>query len=268
MPVKISIITACLNAEEHIEQTIQSIVNQGYENLEYIIVDGGSKDRTLSIIKKYEGQISHWISEPDRGISDAFNKGIQLSTGSFIGIISADDYLMPGALEKIASEYDAFPETDVFFGDALGLEPENKIAFVQKSNHKFNNIWWNQPLLHVSVFVSRKTYENLGTFKLEYKLAMDYELILRFFIAGVKFRYIPYTMAAIRLSGISIRNPYRTIREVRKISISHGFNPVFAYLISYYKILYMFVRRILQKGPLIKIVNLYRKLSPRYKKWN
>jgi glycosyltransferase involved in cell wall biosynthesis len=102
---KISIITPCYNAEKHIEQTILSIIDQDYVNLEYIIVDGGSKDGTVDIIKKYEDRISYWVSEPDNGQSEAINKGIAKATGDIFNWINADDYLEEGALQIIAHEY-------------------------------------------------------------------------------------------------------------------------------------------------------------------
>lgn len=96
--LKVSMITICYNAEKTIAKTIESVLSQDYENLEYIIVDGGSKDHTVDIIKSYENKKIHWISEKDNGISDAFNKGIKMATGDLIGLINADDYLFPHAL--------------------------------------------------------------------------------------------------------------------------------------------------------------------------
>ena len=99
---KISIITISFNSDKTLEDTINSVISQDYPNLEYLIVDGGSKDRTLDIVDKYRDKIDVVVSEPDKGISDAFNKGIQLATGEIIGIINSDDLLMPGALQEIS----------------------------------------------------------------------------------------------------------------------------------------------------------------------
>ena len=95
---KISIITVCYNSEAHLEECIRSIVTQEYENNEYLVIDGGSKDGTLDIINKYRDKIAYFVSEPDKGISDAFNKGIKAATGDIIGILNSDDYMMPGVL--------------------------------------------------------------------------------------------------------------------------------------------------------------------------
>ena len=103
--MKISIITPCFNAVEYIEQTILSIINQDYDNIEYIIIDGGSTDGTVDIIKKYEDKVSYWISEPDKGQSDAINKGIAVATGDIFNWINADDFLEKGILKVIALEF-------------------------------------------------------------------------------------------------------------------------------------------------------------------
>ena len=103
--MKISIITPCYNAASYIEQTINSILNQGYSNLEYIIIDGGSTDGTIEIIKKYADKLAYWVSEPDNGQSDAINKGIAVATGGIFNWMNADDYLEPNVLNLIATEF-------------------------------------------------------------------------------------------------------------------------------------------------------------------
>ena len=112
---KISIITVCYNSEKYLEETIQSVLRQNYQNVEYIIIDGGSTDNTVSIIDKYRQYITYFVSEPDNGISDAFNKGIRVATGDVIGIINSDDLLEEGALERVAQEY--APSVDWYRGD-------------------------------------------------------------------------------------------------------------------------------------------------------
>ena len=106
MSPKISIITPCFNAAQYIEQTILSIINQDYDNIEYVIIDGGSSDGTVDIIKKYEDKISYWISEPDKGQSDAINKGIEVATGDVFNWVNADDYLEEGVLKEIAKHFE------------------------------------------------------------------------------------------------------------------------------------------------------------------
>ena len=109
--VKISIITITYNSERTVEETLKSVISQAYPNLEYIIVDGASKDKTLDVVAKYKDSIARIISEPDKGIADAFNKGIRMATGDLIGIINSDDLLLPGALRKMAESYDGDPDS-------------------------------------------------------------------------------------------------------------------------------------------------------------
>ena len=115
--MKISIITITYNSEKTLEDTIQSVARQNYPDLEYIIVDGGSKDATLDTVKKYSNVVTKWISEPDKGISDAFNKGIKIASGELIGIINSDDMLTDNSLNIIAKNIK--PETDVIYGNAI-----------------------------------------------------------------------------------------------------------------------------------------------------
>jgi len=122
---KISIITIVFNGADLLEGTIQSVVHQTYQNVEYIIVDGASKDETPSIIKKYEDQISQWISEPDKGLYDAMNKGIKMATGDFVWFMNAGDYIMaPDTLQKIVDCYT--PQTDVLFGEVMLVDDDRK----------------------------------------------------------------------------------------------------------------------------------------------
>ena len=126
----ISIVTIVFNGERHLEQTIQSVLDQNYPNLQYIIIDGGSTDHSLEIIKKYEKDLYFWTSEKDKGISDAFNKGIAHATGDIIGIINADDWYEPRTFERVASQ---MGDADICFGDVQFWKNEQK-EFIQKGN--------------------------------------------------------------------------------------------------------------------------------------
>jgi glycosyltransferase involved in cell wall biosynthesis len=121
---KISIITPCFNAAKYLEQMIQSIVEQAYENLEFIIIDAGSSDGTVDIIKKYEKHLAYWVSEPDKGQSDAINKGIQVATGDIFNWINADDYLLPGALHLVGEHFKSHPDCEVFCTATTFLKPD------------------------------------------------------------------------------------------------------------------------------------------------
>lgn len=262
--MRISIITAVRNGAEGLEQTILSVLSQDYADLEYIIIDGGSTDGTLQIIRKYESLLSHWSSEPDRGISDAFNKGITLATGDIVGITSADDYLMPGALEAVHKAFSSSPVPDVIYGDAVYEEKDNGARFIVRPDRTMRNVWRRQPLRHASTFVNRKTYLKLGAFDLSYRYAMDYELILRFFVRGASFKYIDQPLAGIRSGGVSTQTPRKTVAEVRRISMNYGYSPFKASFFYLLKSVKLTLRQLLQRPPFFVFLNSYRRRSTRF----
>ncbi len=196
--MKISIITVTFNSEATLKETIQSIRNQRYDDLEYIIVDGGSKDHTVDIIKENENIISKWISESDLGISDAFNKGIQMATGNLIGIINSDDMLEDNVLKVISQELK--DDTDVLYGNAIsfgeGIKP-----FIEKPS-SLDGLYVSMTIIHPATFVRKKAYEKYGTFNIDYKCCMDRDLMLRMYSRGAKFQYVDKILAKVRQGGL------------------------------------------------------------------
>lgn len=208
--IRISIITITLNSDKTLERTIQSIIRQDYDNLEYIVVDGGSEDKTLDIIRRYEKHISKWISEPDEGISDAFNKGIGMATGDIIGIVNSDDGLLPGALKKIQSVYD---ETiDVYRGKVL-LWKEDSDTKVEEIPSMHLTYGAMNKIGHQSTFITASAYQKFGKYDVACRYVMDYELLLRFEKAGAKFRYVDSTLAFYSLGGLTFTKMTRARME-------------------------------------------------------
>ena len=160
MSIKISIITVCFNSKKNIEQCIQSVISQDYDNLEYIVIDGGSTDGTLAIVDKYKDKISYFVSEPDKGISDAFNKGIKAATGDLIGIINSDDFMMPEALKKVAAEYEE--GVDVYRGYELLYYPMRKIIKPEYPNNRFGRMPIGNCICHEASFLTKKISEKVG----------------------------------------------------------------------------------------------------------
>lgn len=197
---KISIITVCLNSEKTIEQTIQSVIGQNDENFEYIIIDGGSSDKTLEIIDKYKKDIHRIVSEPDSGIYDAMNKGIALATGDIIGIINSDDWYEPEALRMVR---ECFQKTgaEVVYGrmNVIGENGERRILIPTD----IRKIRYEMEVPHPTVFIKKDIYDKYGVFQLNYKIASDYELLLRFYTRGVKFIRLDKILANFRSGGIS-----------------------------------------------------------------
>lgn len=200
MKPKITIITITYNSEKTLERTIKSIINQNYDNLEYIVVDGGSSDGTIDIIKKYDRFITKWISEADRGISDAFNKGIGMATGEIIGIINSDDGLMEGALDTLVAAYD--PVVDVYSGKQLIWNEISGTKVIQTPSMHYTYSGKNS-ICHPSTFIAKRAYEKYGAYDIEYRYVMDYDLLLRFDRAGANFKFVDSVLAFFTTGGVT-----------------------------------------------------------------
>lgn len=218
---KVSIITPCLNSKKTIRQTIESVLNQTYENIEYIIVDGGSTDGTLAVIRKYaplfQGRLKY-VSEKDRGIYDAMNKGIRLSTGWMIGIINSDDWYEPDAVENIVSEWNQSTKYQVIYGYCRVMS-YNCGTTVWRGVHEELD---RSMIPHPTCFVTRRTYCDFGMFSTHFRIAGDYELMLRYYKSGkVAFRQIKKVIACFRLGGVSNAGK-REKKEVALIRFFYG----------------------------------------------
>jgi glycosyltransferase involved in cell wall biosynthesis len=260
--MKISIITATFNSERHLERCLESIHSQGGE-LDHVVIDGGSTDGTLAILERYRGKFSHFVSEPDRGISDAFNKGLRLCSGDVIGIVSSDDYLLPGALDKIRQDWAERGACDVVFGNVIFLDsPEGVIV---RPDASLKSIWSRQPLKHAAMFVARSTYARLGGYSCDWRCAMDYELTLRFYVRGCSFRYLDANLAAVRPGGFSYKNLGRTMKEVCEIAEQYGASVVKTRPLLLAKLVRVYVRQVLISSPCFApLLRLYRSRNPRF----
>lgn len=219
--MKVSIITVVLNNAEYIEACIQSVINQDYENIEYIVIDGGSTDGTIEIIKKYEDKINVWISEPDDGIYDAMNKGIKLASGDIIGFLNADDvYFADNVLKNVASAMHD-PGMDACYSDLIYVDREdlNKIVRYWRSCQfepgLFKKGWVPA---HPTFFARKSIYDRYDCFDLYYKLAADYELMARFLEHHrIRAIYIPEIFVKMRIGGASNKSLLNIIRQNREI---------------------------------------------------
>lgn len=193
----VSIITIVYNGEKHIADTIRSVAAQSYPNIEYIVIDGGSTDRTLEIAGEFKDVITTLITEKDRGISDAFNKGVRRAHGEIVGIINADDWYEPNAVAMAVEYLDGF---DVAYGD-LRQWNEGKHEIVVKGDHRL--LTKEMTVNHPTVFVRKECYQRFGLFDDQYKCAMDYDLVLRLFNGGCRFVHVPAVLANMRSGGMS-----------------------------------------------------------------
>jgi len=204
----VTIITVVFNGEKYLEQTIQSVINQNYDNVEYVIIDGGSTDGTVDIIRKYEDKIDYWVSEPDGGLYYAMNKGIQLATGELIGLINSDDIYNDGTVSKVTDQY-VNPQKLRFViisGSIFRTDSQGNIKIRLYTSHKSleEKIEWRMPLHHPATFVSCDVYKTIGAFNTKYKIAGDYDFIYRAFHSRkVKFLIIDDFLTSMRLGGLS-----------------------------------------------------------------
>jgi GT2 family glycosyltransferase len=221
-PARVSIVTIVRNGAATLEATINSVLEQQGASIEYIIVDGGSTDGTLDLVRKYEDRIAIWISERDKGISDAFNKGIALTTGDIVGILNADDVLLPGGVAASVAALNAHPEAGFSFGDCEFYEGD-RLAYVRHDDPDYRKlIGRRMPVSHPTVFVRRSVYEQHGLFRCDLKIAMDYDLLLRFDDAGVRGVPASGTITRMHLGGVSSTQVMRSNREALRVLLEHG----------------------------------------------
>lgn len=232
--MKVSLITVTYNRAATLKDTIDSVLNQSYDNIEYIIKDGGSTDGTNDLIRKYEpkfGERLVWVSEKDEGIYDAINKGISLATGDIIGIINSDDYYHSNTIiEEIVNEFKN-NEVDAVFGDVVYVKPNNIHKIVRYYSSRFftlNKTRFGLMPPHPSFFTYRHYFKEYGGYKTDYKIAADYDLMARFlYVHKMRYKYMPKAFLTMRTGGTSthgvqnviIRNNKEIIRACKENNI-------------------------------------------------
>jgi len=206
---KITIITVCFNAEKHIEQTIQSVINQKERDIEYIIVDGASTDKTGQIIQQYDSHITCWISEPDKGIADAMNKGVALATGDYLMFLNADDYFQtPDAIAMVVSQMK--DDRDIYIFDTIFLKKEGGLrrhsgTFGKRINFK--------GLCHQGVLCKRELFQKVGSFDASFKICMDYDFFMRAYRHGATGNHVDEVLSVMRDGGISSRQDWPSLKQ-------------------------------------------------------
>ena len=218
--IKVSIITATYNSAKTIVDTILSVNKQDYDDIEHIIIDGGSKDNTLELIKNTPNRVSKIVSKPDKGIYDAMNKGIALATGDVIGILNSDDfYISTDVISSVVNEI-LQKGYDAVYGDLEYVDEKdtNKVVRYWKSKSYTKELFkkgWHPA--HPTFFVRKEVYNKYGNFNLKYKIGADYEIILRFIEKNrIKVGYISKTFVRMRVGGASnqsIKNVIKANKE-------------------------------------------------------
>ncbi len=231
----ISVITVVKNNDKYLNETFKSVFSQKFKNFEYIVIDGGSTDKTLKIIKKYQNKINYWISANDRGIYDAFNKGIKLSKGKYIGIINSDDVYTKNALQIISKYIKKYPEKDFIFGSVkkhwgvlYGYRPEKiKFSWGFYSSHS------------TGFYLKKKSAQKIGLYNLKYKYHADYDYFYRMIVKnkmdGMATKKNE-VVGIFRRGGFSSSIPYRKLfLEELKIRYYNNQNLFLIIIVAIYK---------------------------------
>lgn len=232
--MKVSIITSCFNSEKTIEDTIQSVLSQTYPNIEYIIIDGKSTDKTLEIVNNQRDKITKVVSEEDNGIYDALNKGINLATGDIIGFLHSDDiFAHSNVIENVVKLFKE-TNTDAVYADLFYVDKKNTNKIIRNwksGNYKYGVFLngWMPP--HPTVYIKKEVYNKLGFFNLDFKTAADYELMLRFFHKHkINLTYLKEVTVKMRVGGqsnVTLKNRINANKEDRKAWKINNLKPRF-----------------------------------------
>jgi len=250
--MKISIITVCYNSEETIKDTIESVLSQDYPDIEHIIIDGQSTDKTMQTISEYKDKISKIISEPDHGIYDAMNKGIKLATGDIVGILNSDDFFDDTkVISDVVSCFNSKPEAHLIFGDVVFVDPLNTRKITRYYSSKKFRPWklrfgWMPP--HPATFIKKSAYDKVGQYSLQYRISSDYEFFIRILmvhkLSSTRINKVLVRMRAGGVSTSGIKSSFLLNNEIVKGCRENGVytNSIFLLLKVPFKILELIKR--------------------------
>ena len=253
--MKISIITVCFNAERTIEKTINSVLCQDYQNIEYIIIDGLSEDNTMNIVNRYSNKISVILSERDMGMYDAINKGIGIATGEIIGILNSDDvFASTFIISELVKEFEMNSHLDSILGDIAFVNNKgNQTRYYSSKNWNPERFVWGYMPAHPSFYCKRKKLIEIGKYRTDLDIASDFELLIRFYkIYNFNYKYLPLLMVNMNLGGKSTKGISSTLKINMEIKIACQSNNLYTnYLMLYCK----YFNKILEYR--IKIISVY-----------
>lgn len=244
--MKVSIITVCYNSASTIRQTIESVISQEYNNIEHIIIDGKSTDNTVKIIKEYNGHVAKFISEPDGGIYDAMNKGIKLATGNIIGILNSDDFFTSNDVISTVVNTFLTNNVDAIYADIHFVNPLNlskTVRYYSSSIFRLSLFRFGIMPAHPTFYVKKECYEKYGLYATDYKLASDFDLLIRFFYKyRIPYMYVKKDFVTMRMGGastVNVNSNITLLKENRKACRKYGIYTNFFLLILryFYKIL-------------------------------
>lgn len=227
--MKISIITVCFQSAATVRETIESVLAQDYPDVEYIVIDGGSTDGTMDIVREYGDRIDVVISEPDKGIYDAMNKGIRAATGEVVGMLNSDDFYTDNTVVRQLIECMEESGSDTVYADLVLVDAEDTnrvIRYYDSSTFNAGRLRFGWMPAHPTFMVKRSLYESYGGYSLDYRIAADFEMIVRLLhTAGASYSYLPVVGVKMRVGGASasgLRNSWVINREIVRACRTHG----------------------------------------------
>jgi len=256
----VSIITVTRNSAKTLEATIQSILNQSYDNIEYIIIDGESHDETLDIINNYKKNIKYLISEKDVNLYDAMNKGLQLSSGEIIGIVNSDDWIERNTVELVVDNMIKYPESDLFHGNINFINDNDEIAGIGKPKLYKSAKYLGSPFYHATCFVTKRAYDKYGMFDIGFPIMADYDLILRLLNHGINAKYINEILSNVRSGGVSDGKLdfNEAMRESRSVKRKNNCSQLPSFIGELIHRIKFYTLKYLKKWNLKQIIKLYR----------
>ena len=241
----VTIITVVLNGEKFLEKTINSVINQNYSNIEYIVIDGGSTDQTINIIKKYKHAIHQYISEKDLGIYDAMNKGVKLATGHWINFMNCGDSFYSNHVLHSIFHNKKLINVDVIYGYHEVIYPSGKTRLVPSG--KIENLWKGSQFSHQASF-ARSSILKRNRFNLNVKFSADFYLFYNLWLKHHKFKRLNITVASILSGGVSDVNRIKVIREWRNIVGKNGYNFFYFSFKVFMVLMKMIIKKIMKIG--------------------
>jgi len=228
--LKVSVITVCFNSAETIEGTLAAVSSQTYPDIEHVIIDGGSSDGTVDRVRTRVRESDVLVSEPDEGLYDAMNKGVALAKGDIVGILNSDDfYESEDVISSVVRVFAENPDVDVVFGDVVFVAPEDLLRVTRYYSAEHFRPWklrfgWMPP--HPATFVRKSAYERVGKYRLDMRIAADYDMFVRWLlVAGLKWKYLDKVLVRMRAGGVStsgFRSSIRLNREIVRACRDNG----------------------------------------------
>lgn len=223
MSARVSIVTVCYNAADTLERTIQAVLAQTWSDLEYIVIDGGSSDGSVDIIRRYQDRIAFWVSEKDGGISDAFNKGVRHATGKYVSFVNADDWPEPANMAVAVERLEAHPEAAFAYGDLTVHRRGTPVYRYDGAANYMEGFGLSMGRLnHPTMICRRDVFDAIGLFDTRYRIAMDFDWLLRLHKAGFRGLYDRRIQGHMETGGVSVRLMLQALSETRDAALAAG----------------------------------------------